>query len=146
MGTWCPSGHTSNMGSATIRGRILAVDDEPDQLELVRAVLQDEGFVVDTSLNGVEALQKVERSQPDLILVDASMPQMNGYTFCETIRKNAATAHIPMIMLTGLHTHFARLNGLAHGANDFLLKPFALSELLAKINELLRPPAGRRGS
>lgn len=125
-----------------MHAKILAVDDEPDQLELLGLLLREEGFEVATSANGAEALEKVGRFRPDLILVDASMPQMNGFTFCEAIRKNAATASIPIIMLTGLHSHFARLNGLGHGANAFLLKPYAAAELVGKINELLRPASG----
>jgi DNA-binding response OmpR family regulator len=121
-----------------VRAKILAVDDEPDQLELMGLLLRDEGFEVATSLNGLEGLDEVGRFRPDLILVDASMPKMNGFSFCEAIRKNAATAGIPIIMITGLHTHFAKLNGLAHGANVFLFKPFIAGELMAKIKELLR--------
>jgi DNA-binding response OmpR family regulator len=123
-----------------MRGKILAVDNEADQLALVDCFLSEEGFEIDTAPNGLEALQKVEDYQPDLILVDACMPKMNGFTFCETIRKNANTAAIPIIMLTGLHSQLARLNGLAHGANAFLLKPFLPDELLAKIKELLPAP------
>ncbi|MGA2247710.1 MAG: response regulator [Verrucomicrobiota bacterium] len=129
-----------------MRGKILAVDDEPDQLELVGMLLRDEGFDVDTCQDGSEALEKLRKSRPDLILVDVSMPKMNGFTLCEAIRKNAATAAIPIIMLTGLHTHFARLNGLAHGANAFLLKPFVAEELMVKIRELLPASSGAAGS
>jgi DNA-binding response OmpR family regulator len=124
-----------------MRNRILAVDDEPDQLEMIRLFLQGEGFEVDTSSDGVDALAKIGSSRPHLILVDASMPRMNGFTLCEAIRKNAATAKIPIIMVTGLHTHFARLNSLGHGANDFLLKPFVPNELLKKVKALLHPSA-----
>jgi DNA-binding response OmpR family regulator len=125
-----------------MRGKILAVDDEPDQLALVDLLLTDEGFEIDTAPDGLEALKKVQDAPPDLILVDASMPKMNGFTFCETLRKNTATARIPIIMVTGLRSHIARLNGLAHGANACLLKPFLPDELLAKINELLPRPVG----
>lgn len=124
-----------------MRSRILAVDDEPDQLEMIRLFLQSEGFEVATSIDGADALAKVGTVRPHLILLDASMPRMNGFTFCEAIRKNAATAEIPIIMVTGLHTHFARLNSLGHGANDFLMKPFVPNELLKKINALLHPSA-----
>jgi DNA-binding response OmpR family regulator len=124
-----------------MHNRILAVDDEPDQLEMIRLFLQSEGFEVNTSSDGADALAKVGTVRPHLILVDASMPRMNGFTFCEAIRKNPATAKIPIIMVTGLHTHFARLNSLGHGANDFLMKPFVPNELLKKINALLHPSA-----
>jgi DNA-binding response OmpR family regulator len=125
-----------------MRAKILAIDDEQDQLELLDSLLREEGFDVSTCPNGLEGLEQVEQSRPDLILVDAAMPKMNGFAFCEAIRKNAATARIPIIMLTGLNTQFARLNGLAHGANIFLPKPFLAEELTAKINELLHSSAG----
>ena len=120
-----------------MRDRILAVDDDPAQLELVDLLLKEEGFAVDTAADGIEALQKVQRSRPDLIVLDASMPRMNGFTFCEKVRQDAATARIPIIMVTGLRNDFSRLNGFAHGANAYLAKPYVAAELLAKINELL---------
>ena len=123
---------------SNMRGRILAVDDQPDELELVDSILRDEGFVTETAGDGIEALQKLQRYRPDLIVVDASMPRMNGFTFCETLRRNPATATIPVIMLTGLRSHFDRLNAFAHGANVYLTKPFAVEELVAKVNELLQ--------
>ena len=124
--------------------KILAVDDEPDHLELVHELLKDEGFTVDTALSGVDALKKVFRFRPDLILVDAAMPQMSGFTFCETMKNNPATAAIPIIMLTGLVSQFGRLNGFAHGANAYLTKPFSPAELVAKILELLQGQSANR--
>jgi two-component system alkaline phosphatase synthesis response regulator PhoP len=117
--------------------KILAVDDEPEQLELVDQILKTEGYTIDTAENGLDALKKIHRFRPDLVLVDAAMPQMSGFTFCETMKNNSATADIPIIMLTGLCSHFGRLNGFAHGANAYLTKPYLPEELLAKINELL---------
>jgi len=121
----------------TMRGKILAVDDQPDQLQLVDELLKEEGFVVGTAADGWEALNTVQRFHPDLILVDASMPKMNGFTLCEALRNNAATAAIPIIMLTALRSHFGQLNALAHGADAYLTKPFKVDELVAKIAELL---------
>lgn len=123
-----------------MRCKILVVDDEPDQLDLVGEILTNVGFVVDIAANGLEALKKIRGSQPDLIVVDASMPHMSGFTFCETIRKNPVTASIPIIMLTGLCGQLGRFNGLAVGANAYLTKPFDSGVLVAKINELLGQP------
>ena len=117
--------------------KILVVDDEPDQLQLVGEILMEEGFATDRAINGVDALKKIAHSLPDLVVVDAAMPYMNGFTLCENLRKNPATANIPIIMLTGLCSSFARLNGLAHGANIYMTKPFMSDDLVAKINELL---------
>jgi len=120
-----------------MRGKILAVDDQPDQLQLVDELLSEAGFVVGTAADGQEALETVQHFRPDLILVDASMPKMNGFTLCEVLRKNTATAAIPIIMLTALRSHFGQLNALAHGADVYLAKPFKADELVAKIAELL---------
>jgi two-component system response regulator RpaA len=121
-----------------MRRKILVIDDEPDQLDLVDQVLTDEGFAIDRAANGLEGLTKMDQSRPDLVVVDASMPQMNGFTFCETVRRNPGTATIPIIMLTGLRGRLDQLNALAHGANVCLGKPFILEELVAKITELLK--------
>ena len=120
-----------------MRCKILVVDDDPNLLNVVGEFLTDEGFVVDSAANGLEALKKVRGFQPDLIVVDASMPQMSGFTFCETIRKKPATAAIPIIMLTALCGQLDRFNGLAAGANAYLTKPFVSDELVAKISKLL---------
>ena len=128
-----------------MRRKILAVDDEPDQLKLVDQLLQGEGFAIDTAANGAEALKKVYRSRPDLILVDASMPVMNGFTFCESLRKDPTTTDIPVLMLTGLRSQFDRLNGFAHGANAYLCKPFTPDELVATVKTMLRLSAGVPG-
>lgn len=130
--------NTTKLESRT-RGRILAIDDHPDELELVDSVLKEEGFVIDTAVDGLDGLQKVQSTRPDLIVLDASMPRMNGFTFCEALRRDPATATIPVIMLTGLRSHFDRLNAFAHGANVYLSKPFTVDELVAKVNELLQP-------
>lgn len=121
-----------------MRGKILAVDDEPDQLELLNLILKEEGFVIDTAANGLDALDMVGRSRPDLIVVDISMPKMNGFTFCEKLRKNPATAAIPVLFLTGLTSQFNRLNGFAHGANAYLVKPYKPDELIQAVKNMLR--------
>lgn len=126
-----------------MREKILVVDDDPDLLDLVREILKDEGFAIHSAASGLDALKKIRGSRPALIVVDATMPQMDGFTFCESVRKNRATAAIPIIMLTGLPGQFGRLNGLAAGANVYLTKPFVPEELVAKINELLGEPQMR---
>jgi len=120
-----------------MQGKILVVDDEPDLLELVGQLLEGEGFTTATASDGATALKKIHNFHPDLVLVDASMPQMSGFTFCETLKRNSLTASIRVIILTGLQSQFARLNGFAHGADAYLTKPFEPDELVAKINELL---------
>ena len=121
-----------------MHGNILVVDDEPDQLELLQTILNDSGFSTVTATNGLEALKKISRSLPDLIIVDGNMPQMNGFAFCESLRKDSAAADVPVIMLTGLSGHLSRLNGLLHGASAYITKPYKNSDLIGKVRELLK--------
>jgi twitching motility two-component system response regulator PilH len=124
-----------------MRGKILAVEDEPDQLELLVQLLTEEGFTLDTAANGLEALHKIARSRPDLIVLDVAMPKMNGFTLCEKLRDEPDTAAIPILLLTGLNSHFAQLNGFAHGANAYLAKPYKPDELICVINRILQGSA-----
>jgi len=118
----------------------LVVDDEPDQLEVVRAILSDVGYSVETTTNGFDALKMVEKSLPGLIIVDANMPKMNGFALCESLRKGAATAGVPIIMLTGLVGNLSRMNGLLHGASAYVTKPYKINELVEKVKELMKRP------
>ncbi len=78
-----------------MQGKILAVDDEPDQLELIALLLRQEGFTVDTAANGLEALDQVAGHRPDLIVLDVAMPKMNGFAVCEKLQADPATAPNP---------------------------------------------------
>ena len=118
----------------------MVVDDEPDQLEVVRAILSDVGYSVETTTNGFDALKMVEKSLPGLIIVDANMPKMNGFALCESLRKGAATAGVPIIMLTGLVGNLSRMNGLLHGASAYVTKPYKINELVEKVKELMKRP------
>jgi len=120
-----------------MRGKILAVDDDPEQLELIGLFLQGEGFVVVTATNGLDALDLVGRCRPDLIVLDVSMPKMNGFTVCEKLRLNPATAAIPVLFLTGLGSQFNRLNGFAHGASAYLTKPYKPDELIVAVSKMV---------
>jgi DNA-binding response OmpR family regulator len=121
-----------------MRGTILVVDDEPDQLEVVQAILSDVGFSVETTTNGFDALKKVAKSLPGLIIVDGNMPKMNGFALCESLRKTPETAGIPIIMLTGLVGNLSRMNGLLHGASAYVTKPYKVNELVDKVKELMK--------
>jgi DNA-binding response OmpR family regulator len=125
-----------------MNGKILAVDDEPDQLAMLDELLTEEGFTIDTAVNGLDAFDKIGRCRPDLIVTDISMPKMNGFTFCEKLRKNPATAAIPVLMLTGLRSQLDRLNGFAHGTNAYLIKPYKPEELIGVVNKVLRGAMG----
>jgi DNA-binding response OmpR family regulator len=124
-----------------MRRKILVVEDDPDQLELIRWNLRNAGFAIGTASNGVDALVKTRSVLPDLIVLDLMLPQLNGLDICRTLRENPATATIPVIMLTGMHSHLTRLAGFEAGINVFLTKPYLPEELLSKVEELLRPTA-----
>lgn len=117
--------------------RILAVDDTPDNLILVQAILESEGYEIDLVSDGIKALRQVEQSPPDLILLDVMMPGMDGYEVTRQIRKNPAISYIPILLITAFHQSSV-VEGLDAGADDFIRKPFDTDELLARVRSLLR--------
>lgn len=120
-----------------MRRKILVVEDDPDQLEVIRLSLKAAGFAIGTAANGTDALVKTRSILPDLIVLDLMLPGLNGFDVCESLRRDPATATVPIIMLTGLRSQFGRFAGLESGANDFLLKPFEPEQLVLKVEELL---------
>src|SRR5579864_1498702 len=104
--------------------KILVVDDDADVVELLCFNLKKAGFAIGTAFNGVEALKKARSIAPDLILLDLMLPELDGFAVCEILRRDPATASIPIIMVTALSTQLARLAGLEAGANAYVTKPF----------------------
>ncbi|MBD2094017.1 response regulator [Trichocoleus sp. FACHB-591] len=117
--------------------RILIVDDMPDNLSLLEAILIEEGFEVDSARNGKSALALLEASPPALALIDAMMPGMDGYELTRRIRQNKSLPFIPVILITASESASAPA-GLDLGANDFIRKPIDYDELMARINAFLR--------
>ncbi|MEH2418199.1 hybrid sensor histidine kinase/response regulator [Nostoc sp.] len=117
--------------------RILAVDDILDNLILVEAILESEGYVMDLVSDGIKALQQIEQSPPDLILLDVMMPGIDGYEVTRRIRNNPAISYIPILLITAFHESSV-VEGLDAGADDFIRKPFDTDELLARVRSLLR--------
>ncbi len=116
--------------------QILVVDDDPKLLKMVQRTLIYEGFKVITATDGKEALQRVQTETPDLIILDWMMPKVDGLEVVNRLR--AAEDEIPVLMLTARDMIEDRVEGLDHGADDYLVKPFATQELLARIRSLLR--------
>ncbi|MER7762067.1 response regulator transcription factor [Streptomyces sp. NPDC097619] len=116
--------------------RILIVDDEPAVREALRRSLAFEGYGTETAVDGFEALEKAEGYRPDLIVLDVQMPRMDGLTAARRLR--AAGVRTPVLMLTARDTVGDRVTGLDAGADDYLVKPFELDELFARIRALLR--------
>jgi DNA-binding response OmpR family regulator len=121
-----------------MRRKILVVDDDADIVELLSFNLKQAGFAIGTAANGIEALKKVRSMKFDLILLDLMLPEMDGFAVCETLRRHADTAAIPIIMLTALSGELGRLSGLACGANEYITKPFSPRLLVSKVDALLK--------
>jgi two-component system, OmpR family, response regulator MprA len=116
--------------------RILIVDDEPAVREALQRSLAFEGYATETALDGLDALEKVGAYDPELIVLDVLMPRMDGLTAARRLRATQVT--VPILMLTARDTVGDRVTGLDAGADDYLVKPFELDELLARIRALLR--------
>ena len=118
--------------------KILVVDDEELLVKGIRFNLQNEGYEVYTGSNGIEAVQLTHEVDPDLIILDIMMPQMDGLTACARIRE---FSDVPIILLTAKVEDMDKLMGFDHGADDYLTKPFNILELKARIRALLRRTA-----
>ena len=118
--------------------KILVVDDEELLVKGIRFNLQNDGYEVITGSNGLEAVQLAQAHQPDLIVLDVMMPEMDGLTACAVIRE---TSNIPIILLTAKAEDMDKLIGFDQGADDYLTKPFNILELKARIRALLRRSA-----
>ena len=122
--------------------KILVVDDEMLLVKGIRFNLQNEGYDVITGCNGLEAVALVRDQQPDLVVLDVMMPEMDGLTACSKIRE---FSDVPIIMLTAKTDDMDKLLGFDHGVDDYLTKPFNILELKARIRALLRR-AGKNGN
>jgi DNA-binding response OmpR family regulator len=122
------------MGSA----RILIVDDDPEMGKMVSLVLTAEGFEPRVVRSGTDAIEAVLAVRPDLVLLDATMPGLDGYGVARMLKADPATATIPIIMISAHASRGARVDGLESGAEDYLTKPVDTAELLLKMRNLLR--------
>ncbi|MDO8359502.1 MAG: phosphate regulon transcriptional regulator PhoB [Devosia sp.] len=117
---------------------ILIVEDEADLAELMRYNLEAEGFRVVTAESGDEAVERIRDGVPDLILLDWMLPGLSGIELCRRWRSREETARTPIIMITARGEEEERVRGLATGADDYVVKPFSMPELVARIQALLR--------
>lgn len=118
--------------------KILVVEDEEDVLELVSFNLEKGGFLVETAMSGQDAINKAQSLSPDLVLLDLMIPEIDGLEVCKTLKKDAATETIPVVMLTAKGTEEDIVTGLEMGADDYITKPFSPRVLLARIRAVLR--------
>jgi putative two-component system response regulator len=117
--------------------RILVVDDEASNRRLLRHILTPLGYEVVEAADGVEALAEVAKSIPDLILLDVMMPQRDGYDVCRELKTNPRTRLVPVVMLTGLDHRTDKIKAANLGADEFLTKPFDVTELTARVKSLV---------
>jgi two-component system response regulator MprA len=115
--------------------RILVVDDDPEIVSFIRRGLAYEGYTVDTAGDGSEALAKARDIEPDLVILDIMMPGIDGIEVAKRLREGG---DVPILMLTAKGTVADKVTGLESGADDYLVKPFAFDELLARVKALLR--------
>jgi len=129
------------------REKILIVDDEKDLVELIVYHLKAKGYSVLTSLNGLEAWEKIQSEKPDVIILDLMMPEVDGWDLCQMIRRaeNAEIRKIGILMLTARAMPEDRVHGLEMGADDYLTKPFSFPELILRVEKILNKRAALSG-
>ncbi|MEK6692042.1 MAG: response regulator, partial [Nitrospirota bacterium] len=118
--------------------RILCVDDDPVNLKLFEAVLVQNGYEVIKTENSREAIERIAKQRIDLVLLDVMMPGISGLDLCRMIKDDKSFRNIPVIMVTGIALNEIRTRCIGAGADDFIAKPFSITEVLARIKILLR--------
>jgi DNA-binding response OmpR family regulator len=122
-------------GTGMKRGHVLVVDDDPDIRSLVKELLERQGYGVTEASNGKEALRALYATSPDVVLLDVSMPDLDGWQTLERIRD---LSDVPVAMLTARAAELEKVRGLKAGADDYITKPFGRQELLARVEAMLR--------
>lgn len=117
--------------------RILATDDEPDILLIIKTALQSEGFDVETAPCGVDCLESAKANPPDLFLLDVMMPEMDGFEVVRQLKAHEPTSTVPIIMLTGVSERAKIADALSHGVNYYIVKPFDFEDLVSKVKKAL---------
>jgi DNA-binding response OmpR family regulator len=119
-------------------GHVVVIEDDADLAFTVRLNLEREGYSVTSYTNGQEGLAAVQYGGADFLILDLNLPDLDGFTICRELRRAPATASIPILMLTARSSEADRVMGLELGADDYLVKPFSVRELLARVAAILR--------
>jgi two-component system OmpR family response regulator len=127
-------------GNGASQARLLVVDDEPDIVELLSATLRYAGFDVASATSGRQAMEEARRFRPDLVLLDVMMPDLDGFEVLRRMRGEGT--RVPVLFLTARDATEDKIKGLTLGGDDYVTKPFSLSEILARINAVLRRVGG----
>lgn len=125
--------------------RVAVIEDDADLAFTIRVNLEREGYAVTTFSNGHEGLLAVQHGRFDFLTLDLNLPDLDGFTICRELRRHPATAKLPILMLTARTSEADRIMGLELGADDYLLKPFSVRELLARVAAILRRAQGMPG-
>src|SRR3989338_1030280 len=120
-----------------IRGHLLVVDDEPEVHTMLGKILRKEGYTVDNAYNAEEAFRAVENRKPDLVILDIMMPKVSGIEVCNRLKSHRETSDILILLLSARDAQTDRIEGLEHGADDYVSKPFHLRALVRKIEHML---------
>lgn len=123
--------------------KVLVVDDEPDFVELIAHGLQANGFHCSEAFSGMEALAKARKVKPDAVILDIMLPDLDGFTVCEMLRRDPLNSNIAVLMMTCLNGQMSRFSGLAAGADDYLTKPVKLADLVSHVRSSIRRRAER---
>ncbi|NEQ40553.1 MAG: response regulator [Okeania sp. SIO3I5] len=124
--------------SDSLKANILVVDDQPKNLKLLSHLLEEEGYEVQQAINGKVALKALTQSNPDIILLDIHMPELDGYTVCQKIKTAPETQDIPVIFVTALNESWDKVKGFSVGGSDYITKPFKIIEVLARVENQLK--------
>src|ERR1044071_9627512 len=127
-----------------MNARILVVEDEAPLTELLRYNLAAEGYEVETAARGDDADTMLKEASPDLVVLDWMLPGLSGIELCRRLRARPETRSLPIIMLTARGEESERVRGLATGADDYIVKPFSVPELVARVHALLRRASPER--
>src|SRR5213595_1578824 len=124
--------------------KILVVEDESDVADLLTLNFRKAGFRISTAADGASGLQKAREDRPDFIVLDLMLPKMSGLEVCKILKNDAATSHIPILMLTAKAEEVDRIVGLEFGADDYVTKPFSPREVTLRIKAILRRGAAEQ--
>jgi len=117
---------------------VLVVEDSPPQREMITTLLKDNGLSVSSASDGVEALEQIQNTRPDIVVLDIVMPRMNGYELCRRLKDNPKTKGMPVVMCSTKGEEFDRYWGMRQGADAYISKPFQPQELVGTVRQLLR--------
>ncbi|HUP46091.1 MAG TPA: response regulator transcription factor [Thermoanaerobaculia bacterium] len=128
--------------AARTQARVGVIEDDADLAFTIRLNLEREGYAVSAWVNGHEGLMGIQQGGFDFLILDLNLPDLDGFTICRELRRNSATASLPVLMLTARASEQDRIMGLELGADDYLTKPFSVRELLARVAAILRRSRG----